>query len=77
MYIGPPYKIHVSTDPFEDMINIGIRPRDNHETLGLIIKYSKDIGNRPQLQEYKNSTSSACIPKWRSTLRNPFPVSIN
>ena len=35
------------------------------------------MNNRPQLQECAMSTPAARIPKWRSTLRHSFPITIN
>ena len=59
------------------MVEIEISTRGNHPALGLIIKTTNTLGNRPQLTEYKHSTPAARIPKWRSMLRNSFPISMN
>jgi len=75
--IKPPYRIYMSSDPFEDTIEIEIGTRGDHYTLGLFVSNKKDIGNQPQLLDCQKSTPVARILKWRPKLCNSFPISIN
>ena len=59
------------------MITIDVGTHGNHPTLGLMLLQNATMNNRPQLQECAKSTPAARIPKWRSTLRRSFPITIN
>ena len=61
--IEPSYQIYMSTNPFEDIINIKIGPRGDHKTLSLKFTNNENIGIRPQLQECTKSTPAPRIPK--------------
>ena len=72
-----PYQIYMSSDPMEDTVEIEIGLGGTHNTVGLITTMNKEMGNRTQLLDCLKSTPAARIPRWRSTLRNSFPISIN
>ena len=74
--IEPPYHISLGTDPFDDYVDIDIGTKGNHTTLGLEFEDKVELGNRMQLMNCATSTSAARIPRWRSTLRHSFPISV-
>ena len=49
-----PYQIYMSSDPFEDTVEIEKDTRGYHATLGLITSINKDMGHRPQIIDYKS-----------------------
>ena len=67
---------HYVLTPFDDYIDIDIGTRDTHPTLGLKFQDNIELGHRLQLVNFSNSTPAACIPRWCSTLRHSFPISI-
>ena len=71
-----PYQIYMSSDPFEDFIEVLIDTKDHHPSMGLVFTTNTSMGYRSQLQECLKSTPAARIPKWRSTLRGSFPTEI-
>ena len=75
--VETPYQIYLSTNPFENVIEVEITTKGDHSTLGLILQTNDTMGNRPQLQACLPSTPAARIPKWRSLLRNSFPTTID
>ena len=72
----PPYNITLSSDPFDDVLEIGISTHGVHPTLGLELHSNDEIGERLQLENCAKSTPAARIPRWRSTLRHSFPIAI-
>ena len=74
--IEPPYHISLGTDPFDDYVDIDIGTKGNHTTLGLEFEDKLELGNRMQLMNCATSTPAARIPRWRSTLRYSFPISV-
>ena len=74
--VEPPFNITMGTDPFDDIVEIEIATRGEHPTLGLILESNDDIGQRLQLTTCATSTPAARMPRWRSTLRHSFPLSI-
>jgi len=75
--ITPPYHISLGSDPFDDVVEIEISTRGQHPTLGLLLTDNKDLGDRLQLTDITAFTLAARIPRWRSTLRSFFPLSID
>ena len=75
--IQPPYNIYLTSDPFDDTIDVTVATFGNHDTLGFIFNKNSKFGDRFQLQDCKSSTPAARIQRWRSTLRNSFLVAID
>ena len=69
-----PFPIYMSSDPFEDAIEVSINTKGHHPSMGLILTTNTSMGHRPQLKECLKSTPADQIPKWRSTLRGSFPT---
>ena len=74
--ISPPYHITLSTDPIDNTLEIPIKIKGQHPTLGLHLKHHDQM-NRIQLLDCILSTPAARIPKWRSTLRHGFITKYN
>ena len=74
--IEPPFHICLSSNPFDDVLTIDVSTRGDHPTLGFELDDNEYIGQRLQLMNCATSTPAARIPRWRSTLRNSFPLSI-
>ena len=75
--IQPPYNIYLTSDPFDDTIDVTIATFGNHDSLGFIFNKKSKFGDRFQLQDCQSSTPAARIHRWRSTLRNSFLVAID
>ena len=71
-----PFNIWMSNDPFDNRLPIMIDVKGNHPTLGLQLHNIKD-NRRVQLTGMQTSTPAAKIPKWRSTLRWSYLLSID
>ena len=74
--IEPPFNVTLGSDPFDDVLEIDISTRGHHPTLGLQMETNAALGERLQLSNCAASTPAARIPRWRSTLRQSFPLSI-
>ena len=66
---GPPDNFHLSTNPLGPSTTIDITVKGNHSTLSLDLAKHPD-SSRLVLRSCIPSTHMACIPRWRSTLRN-------
>ena len=71
-----PYDIWVSNDPFDQRLTVQIDVKGTHPMLGLQLQLCPDR-NRLQLTDMALSTPGSRIPKWRSTLRRAYLISIN
>lgn len=65
--IEMPYNIFCSQDPFNQLLNIEIIVKGDHETLGMQFKQCPQC-QRLQLQDMALSTPASHIPKCHSTL---------
>ena len=75
--IQPPYNIYLTSDPFDDAIDVTVTTFGNHDTLGFIFNKNSKFGDRFQLQDYQSSTPAARIQRWCSTLRNSSLVAMD
>lgn len=71
-----PYDIWLSSDPFDNSLNVSVAVKGDHPTLGFTL-ISCTARNRLQLKDMVLSTPGARVPKWRSTLRNSYLLQIN
>ena len=76
-HIQPAYNIYLTSDPFDDTIDVTVATFGNHDTLGFIFNQNSKFGDRFQLQDCQSSTPAVRIQRWRSTLRNFFLVTID
>ena len=74
--IDPPYHVSLSNNPFDDIVEIEISTRGKHSTLGIQFETNNTLGDRLQVTNMLPSTPAARIPRWRSTLRQSFPINI-
>ena len=72
-----PYQIYISSNSFEDAIEVSINTKGYYPSMGIILTTNTSMGHRPQLQECVKSTPAARILKWRSTLHGSFPTKID
>ena len=70
-----PFDIYLSTDPFDQLLLITIPIRGEHPTLGLSTTMCPSR-NRLRIIDMALSTPASRIPKWRSTLRNAYVISV-
>ena len=75
--IQPPYNMFLTSDPFDETIDVTVAIFGNHDTLGFILNHNPKFGDRFQLQDYQSSTPAARIQRWRSTHRNYFLVAVD
>jgi hypothetical protein len=66
----------MSTDPCDKKLMMTIDVRGDHKTLGMNMEPCPARG-RLRLLSMEKSTPAAKVPKWRSTLRHSFLLSIN
>ena len=75
--IQPPYNMFLTSDPFDETIDVTVAIFGNHDTLGFILNQTPKFGDRFQLQDCQSSTPAARIQRWRSTHRNYFLVAVD
>ena len=67
----------MSSDPFEDTIEVLIDTKSDHSSMELILTTNTSMGYRPTLKDYIKSTPVTQILKWRSTLHGSFSTEID
>ena len=58
-----PYQIYISSNSFEDAIEVSINTKGYYPSMGIILTTNTSMGHRPQLQECVKSTPAARILK--------------
>ena len=74
--ITPPFQISLGSDSFDNIVENNISTHGKHPTLYLQLHESKNIGHRIQLVDISKSAPATRIPRWRSTIRSSFPLSM-
>jgi hypothetical protein len=69
----PSYDLHLSTNPFDDLLEISVPIRGVHLTLGMQFRACPHR-HRLQLYEMAVSTPGSRIPKWRSLLCHTYLI---
>jgi len=70
-----PYDIHLSQDPFDQLLPTDIAVKGDHPVLGLNCTQCKHR-HRLRLIDMVISTPASRIPRWRSTLCNAYIISV-
>lgn len=70
-----PFNIYLSQDPFDKLLPIDITVKGDHPTLGLKVEMC-NYRHRLRLADMVISTPASRVPRWRSTLRNAYILTI-
>ena len=74
--IERPFNLYFSDDPFDNIMEVDVAIKGDHETLGILTDYC-DCRQRLQIKDMALSTPGSRLKKWRSVLRHTYILKFN
>ena len=71
-----PFSIHLSSDPYDNVMTRELMNKDTHPHRGLVLEQCP-LRNLPKIVDCLPGTPAATLPKWRSTLRGSYLLTMD